>query len=247
MPLLEGRGVTKYFGGLAAIEDVNFHVDEGEIVGLIGPNGSGKTTLFNVIAGTYLPTRGSITFAGREIAGLKSHQVCHLGIGRTFQIVKPFLNMTTLLNTMVGMVFGQEGGTMSLEEARREAEMVLRLTGLEDKRDALAKTLSLGQLKRLELARALATRPKLLLLDEVMAGLTPAAAAEMVVLIRKVRDTGVTIFFIEHSLKLVAGLAERVMVLDQGRKIAEGRPEEVVGQSRVMEAYWGEEQFVHPA
>ncbi|MBI5166824.1 MAG: ABC transporter ATP-binding protein [candidate division NC10 bacterium] len=241
MALLEGTGVTKYFGGLAALLNVDFYVEEGEIVSLIGPNGSGKTTLFNLIGGHLNPTRGSIRFLGKDISGLRPYQICQRGIGRAFQIVSPFLNLTVLDNVTVGSLFGKgrwsaQGG----KAATQDACQILELVGLAEKKKALARNLSIGELKRLEVAMALSTKPRLLLLDEVLAGLSPKGAMEIMATIKEIRDKGVTVFVIEHVLKAVTGISDRVMVLDQGRKIAEGRPEEIITDRKVIEAYLGE-------
>lgn len=238
MAFLEGIGVTKYFGGLAALVDVDFYVEEGEIVSLIGPNGSGKTTLFNLIGGHLKPSRGEIHFSGEKITGLRPYQICQRGIGRAFQIVSPFFNLTVLDNIITGSLFGR--GWQEVKAARKEACQILDFVGLSEKKMALARNLSIGELKRLEVALALSTRPRLLLLDEVLAGLSPKGALEIMGLIKEVRDNGVTVFIIEHVLKAVTGISDRVMVLDQGNKIAEGRPEEIVANRRVIEAYLGE-------
>lgn len=231
MPLLEGKGVTKYFGGLAALKDVNFEIEEGEIVGLIGPNGSGKTTLLNCISGVLVPTSGQIFFFGRDITGLKPHKICKLGIGRTFQIPRPFMNMTVLENAMVC--------TDGDEEKAMEA---IRHVNLEEKRNVLAKTLTFHERRRLEVARALAVNPKIILLDEVAAGLNPKEIVEFTGLIRKIRDElGITILWVEHVMKAIMTTAERIIVLNKGTKITEGTPKEVAENPEVIEAYLGEE------
>lgn len=239
MSLLEGYGIVKHFGGLAALNGVDFHVDEGEIVGLIGPNGSGKSTLFNIIAGRIKPTRGRILFQGRNVTGWSAHEACHHGIAATFQLVQPFPNLTVLQNVLVGAVFGK-GKLQPLTQAIEQAERILSLVDLADKRNTPAKGLSLGQLKRLELARALATRPKLLLIDEVGAGLTPRGGAELRILLKRLRDEGITIFGIEHSPRAVAEISDRMIVLNKGDLLAEGRSEQVISDPRVIEAYLGE-------
>jgi len=239
MPLLEGERVSKFFGGLAAVHNVDFRIEKQEILGLIGPNGAGKTTLFNLISGVYRPTSGRIWFKGEEITGLRPHVICNKGISRTFQLVRPFLNMTALQNVMVGALFGRSGRDMA--DAREKAHKLLEFVGLEGREGLLAKSLTLVDRKRLEMARALAGEPELLLLDEVVAGLNPTETAETMALIKKIRDLGVTIFMVEHIMKAVMGISDRVMVLHHGEKIAEGTPEEVASDRRVIEAYLGEE------
>lgn len=239
MPLLEVSNVSKNFGGIKAVKNVSFIIEEGEIIGLIGPNGSGKTTLFNLINGIYPPSNGKIYFQGEDITNLKPHERCERGIGRTFQIVKPFLNMTVLENVAVGVLFGSKG-LRNREMAEKEAWEILELTGIAHKASAPARDLTLTEQKRLELAKALATKPKLLLLDEVVAGLSPAAAIEAMNLVKKVHATGVTVFVIDHVLRAVMGFSDRVIVLDHGEKIAEGKPEEIANDRRVIEAYLGE-------
>lgn len=237
--MLEGKGVTKYFGGLAAVKDVDFIIREKEILGLIGPNGAGKTTLFNVITGVYRADAGTISFHGKNITGLKTHETCRQGIARVFQLVRPFSNMTVLDNVMVGVLARER--SVSASEAREEAKWYLEFTGLSDKKEALAKNLTLFARKRLELSRALATRPKLLLLDEYAAGLNPSEILQANKLIRTLRDEmGMTVFWVEHVMRAVMETSERVMVLHHGEKIAEGTPQEIAKDERVVDAYLGE-------
>ncbi len=236
MPLLETRQVTKSFGGLTANYQVDFHVDEGEIVGLIGPNGAGKTTFFNVITGFYRPDSGKIYFEGDDITGKPPEQLCRKGIARTFQVVKTFKGMTVLENVMVGAFVR----TLSTGEARRRAEEVLKFGGLYEKRDMLASGLTIADKKRLELLRALATEPKLLLLDEAMAGLTPVEVKTAIELVRKIQARGISIVLVEHVMEVVMPLSDRVMVLASGQKIAEGEPHQVAHDPVVIKAYLGE-------
>ncbi|MEN6360263.1 MAG: ABC transporter ATP-binding protein [Smithella sp.] len=236
-PLLKITGVTKTFGGLVALDKVDMHVNQGEIVGLIGPNGAGKTTLFNVIAGAFLPEHGEICFQGQNVTHLKAHNVCRLGIARTFQVPKPFKNLTLLENMMVGTCFG--AGLGKSKESLNKIEEILRFAGLEDKISSKADTLNLVERKKLEVSKALSTSPKLVLFDEVMAGLNPSETVEMITFIGKLRDRGLTILLIEHLMKVIMTLSDRVVVLDYGRKICEGKPHKVANNAQVIEAYLG--------
>jgi branched-chain amino acid transport system ATP-binding protein len=235
--LLEVRGVSKRFGGLLAVSDVTFNITEGEILGLIGPNGAGKTTLFNVVNGVYKADGGSIAFLGKDITGSSPDKVVHLGMARTHQIVKPLNDLTLLDNVTVGACFGRE--YLDLKAARAVALEVLQRVGLGDRAAMMARSLTIAGKKRLEVARALAAKPKLLLLDEVLAGLNPTEIALMIDLVRKIRDGGVSVFMIEHLMQAIMSLSDHVVVLNLGRKLAEGRPDEVVHNPDVVEAYLG--------
>jgi branched-chain amino acid transport system ATP-binding protein len=239
MPILEGEGVTKHFGGLAAVSSVDFHVDEGEIVGLIGPNGAGKTTLFNLISGALVPKPGAIKFKAENITGLKPHKICKMGVARTFQSVKIFANLPVLENVLLGSLFGTPN-SMSPADAAREATGLLEFVGLSAVRATPAKDLTLANQKRLEVARALATKPELLLLDELMAGLNPTEVAQAMELVTRIRDQGITIFMIEHVMKAIMSVCNRIMVLHHGKKIAEGTPQEIATSRTVVEVYLGE-------
>jgi branched-chain amino acid transport system ATP-binding protein len=239
--LLEVRRVSKHFRGLRAVHEASFELPEGAINGLIGPNGAGKTTIFNMIAGVYPPSAGEIVFAGRPIHGLRADEVCAAGIGRTFQIVKPFAGLSVLDNVMVGAFLREKHAA----GARAVAERTLERLGLGAKRDAPASALTLPDRKRLEVARALATRPKLLLLDEAMAGLRPTECDQMVEIFRDLnRADGTTILLIEHVMRAVMALARHIGVLHHGEVIARGTPEEVVRHPAVLECYLGEETEV---
>ena len=238
MSLLEVRGVSKSFRGLKAVQGAAFEVAQGDIHGLIGPNGAGKTTLFNVIAGVYAPDAGEILFDGRPIHGLRPDQVCAAGIGRTFQIVKPFAGLSVLDNIVVGALHAFK----DLSAAKKHAAEIMEKLGLASRRDQPASSLTLPDRKRLEVARALATRPRLLLLDEVMAGLRPTECDQMVEVFRDLkRREGLTILLIEHVMRAVMALARRIVVLHHGEVIARGTPEEVVRDPAVLESYLGED------
>ncbi|MHB0885939.1 MAG: ABC transporter ATP-binding protein [Bacillota bacterium] len=236
MSLLEVKNVTKRFQGLVANDDVSFHIDEGEIVSLIGPNGAGKTTLFSCVAGSHRIDRGDIRFRGHPITNRSPNAICAAGLARTFQVVRIFNNMTTLENTLIGAFLH----TSDPRHALREAMAVLELTGLADKKDFLGANLTIADRKRLEVARALATRPKLLLLDEVMAGLTTTEMKEAVELVKKINAQGVTLLIVEHVMEAIMPISHRILVLDSGKKIAEGEPRAIVSDPRVIQAYLGE-------
>ena len=245
MNILEVKGVTKTFGGLVAVNNVSFEVSKGEIFGIIGPNGAGKTTLFNVISGFYRPDKGRIFFDGKEITGQKPHKLAKLGLTRTWQIVKPFLGMKVLDNVLVS-IYATKGIVtgMSEEEAVRKAEEILDFVGLLHRKDLLAEALPHGERKRLEIARALAMDPKLLMLDELAGGLTPTEMDEVMDVVRRVRESGITVIVIEHNMGVIMNICERIMVLNFGRKIAEGTPEEISTNEEVIKAYLGEKFYV---
>lgn len=243
--ILQVENVSKSFGGLSALSHLSLALDDGEILGLIGPNGSGKTTLFNLITGLMKPDSGKIVFMNRDITGARCHQICCRGIARTFQLVRPFPYLTTLQNVMAGRLYGERSAPR-LKEAAIEAEAILEYVGLKAKKTIAAKNLTLPDRKRLEVARALATKPKILLLDEVMAGLNPTEAENAMSLIRKIGDSGITIMLVEHVIKAVIGLSDRIIAINAGEKIAEGSPQQVVNDRRVIEAYLGEEIYGQP-
>ena len=236
--IIEVKGLTKSFKGLKAVSDVSFTVDEGKITGMIGPNGAGKSTTFNMICGYYPPTSGSIFYKGQDITKLKAHQYADLGIARTFQIMKPLGNLTVLDNVAASAFFGRNKAK-NLKQAREIAAETLEFTGLYGKRNVLAREMGTPDQKRLEMARALAEKPEMLFLDECMAGLNPAETEEAIALIRKINESGVTIFLIEHIMKAVVTLCEKVIVLHHGEKIAVGTPDEVMNDPYVMEVYLG--------
>jgi branched-chain amino acid transport system ATP-binding protein len=257
MDLLEIEGLNKSFGGLRAIRNVDLSVQEGAIVGLIGPNGSGKTTMLNLITGFLRPTSGRVIFNGKDITtpptrrelleaatrgrfltGPAPNKACKAGIARTFQLTKAFLEFTALENVMVGRAYGQSPAK-NLKVAAREAAESLAQVGLQDKGHVCARDLTLMQRKRLELARALAARPRLLLLDELMAGLNPGEAEDAMALIRSIRDSGISIIVVEHIVKAIMGLSDRVVVLNMGEKIAEGTPDEIRSNPQVIDVYLG--------
>jgi len=233
--MLEVRGLSKSFGGLKAVDQASLDVRQGEIVGLIGPNGAGKTTLFAAIAGFHAPDAGRVAFEGKDITGLAPHRICAAGMVRTFQITQPFAKISVRENIMVGAYFR----TADRKLAEREAEAVASMVDMAGQLDQMGADLTVAGRKRLELARALATGPRLLLLDEVMAGLNPTEITEIVQVIREIRDSGITILLIEHVMQAVTSLAERVYVLNQGRMIAEGTPAAIADNPEVIEAYLG--------
>ena len=238
--LLETRGITQRFSGLVANSDVSISVGRGEIVGLIGPNGAGKSTLFNLIAGVLPPTQGSVWFDGNDVTRLPAAERCQRGIGRTFQVVKSFETMTVVDNVIVGALVR----STVMREARRKAHEVLEFTGLAARADVPAGELVPAEKRRLEVARALATEPKLLLLDEVLTGLTPFEAQKGVELVRKVRETGITVLMVEHVMEIVMPLVDRAIVLDLGKVLVEGKPAEIVRDPKVITAYLGDRHAV---
>ena len=235
-PLLSIEGVTKAFGGLVAINDLSMLIREGEAVGLMGPNGAGKTTIINVICGQYKPDWGMIKFRDNDISGFPPHRICHLGISRTYQIPQPFANMSALQNVAVAAMYGRGIGKSA---ARTEADKIIDFVGLSEKRDVPARDLMAVTLKRLELARAMATSPKLLLIDEVGAGLTEAEIPNLLKILEQVRSMGITYILIEHVLKVMMEAVDRITVIEYGTKIAEGTPTEVMENKKVITAYFG--------
>ena len=235
MSLLELKDVTKRFGGLQAVGHMSFTLEKGDILGLIGPNGAGKTTIFNLINGYYSPTGGTILFKGGRVDGLKPHTVCHLGLARTFQVVKPLARLTVLENVMVSAFCR----TDRREEARAMALEATAFTEMEAWRDRLAGSLPLGMRKRLEMARALATKPELLLLDENFAGLNPAEVEKTIAIVKKIHESGITILIIEHIMRVIMAISHRLICINYGEKIAEGTPREVADNQQVIDAYLG--------
>jgi branched-chain amino acid transport system ATP-binding protein len=240
--ILQTENVTKRFGGLVAVNDVSLGVNQGEIFGLIGPNGAGKTTLLNVIVGVYKPAAGVVRLESEAITGRNPEVICRMGIARTFQICQPFPKMTALDNVLVGAVFGNP---RSLADPHALAEELLSFVGYTMPKDTLARNLNTVQLKRLDLARALASNPKILLLDEIGSGLTPAELLDQMALIKRIRDErGITIIVVEHVMRMIMGICDRIAVLQYGQKIGEGTPEEIVKDPKVVEAYLGEKYML---
>ncbi len=237
--MLYTKDLTKRFGGLVAVNSVSIEVNKGEFVALIGPNGSGKTTFFNVVTGVYNSDGGEVFFKDENITNKKSFEICKKGIGRTFQITQPFQDMTVIQNVMVGAIYGKNEKSISLKEAREKAHEILEFTGLIDIKDTYASDLTIGNKKRLELSKALATKPELLLLDEVMGGLNTSEMLDMMKLLEKVNDSGITLLMIEHVMRAVMSLAERIYVLNHGQLISHGTPEEVSNDEKVIECYLG--------
>lgn len=244
--LLQLERVTKSFKGLMAVNFVTMQVNEGEILGLIGPNGAGKTTLFNLITGVYPPTQGQVIFEDNNITSSPPHARCWMGISRTFQLVRPFPHMTVLENVTIGRVYGHNS-TKNRYQAETEAIEIIEKVGLAHMASIKAHNLTLVNRKRLELARALATKPKLLLLDELLAGLNPSEVLDSMELIKSIRDSGITIIMVEHLIKAVFGIADRIVVLNAGELIAEGTPGEVANNERVVDAYLGKSYHAHLA
>jgi len=237
MPLLEVKSLTKSFGGLEAVKDVTFSLQQGEILGLIGPNGAGKTTIFNLITGFLRPDQGDILFRGKEIGGKGPHKISQRGITRTFQTAKSFPHMTTLDNVMVGGFIHNR----KPKNVRQKATEILEFTGLMSEKDKLAENLTIGNSRRLEIAKALSVDPTLLLLDEVIAGLNPTETEEAIDIIRKIRNSGISILIVEHVMHAIMSLSDRIVVLNYGRIIAQGKPEVIIKDKEVIEAYLGEE------
>jgi branched-chain amino acid transport system ATP-binding protein len=236
--ILEVDKIVKKFGGLRALDGVSFSLEEKEILGVIGPNGSGKTTLFNVISGFLTPDEGKVSLLGKQITGFKPHTICHYGLARVFQLVHPFTGLTTIQNVMAGRICGPRRAP-SIKTAISQAESILDFLSLSEQKALLAANLSLPDRKRLEVARALATEPKILLLDEVMAGLNPKETLEALKLLRQINSSGITLIVVEHNVKAILSICTQVLVLNVGKKIAEGKPEKIVNEPQVVEAYLG--------
>ncbi|MBZ5533347.1 MAG: ABC transporter ATP-binding protein [Acidobacteriia bacterium] len=238
MNILEVTGLTKRFGGVVALKDVTFVVPERQICGFIGPNGAGKTTLFNVITGTFAPTSGQVKLRGHDVTGMKSSKLVKMGVARTYQIVRPFKAMTVLENVQVAVHYGRHAVTRTAPAKERAMEL-LQQVGLDRKANLLASVLSLGEQKRLEVARAMATHPDLLLLDEICGGLNSSETKSMLELLHRIRESGATIMYVEHDMKAVMSVCDRITVLDFGQKLAEGKPEEIQNNEEVINAYLG--------
>ena len=238
--MLDVHEVSKWFGGNVVLQNVSLTIHPGDVVGLIGPNGAGKTTLFNVVSGFYRSRTGYVKFGEREITRLKPEEICTLGLCRTFQITKPFSNIPVIKNVMIGALSREKG----LKKAEKKAEEVLEFVGLYDKKDLLGKNLTLSDRKRLEIARGLATSPRLFLLDEVMAGLNPTELQDMLKLIGRLNESGIALFIIEHIMGVIMKVSHRIIVLNYGEKIAEGEPSQIASDENVIKAYLGEEYLV---
>ena len=236
MALLEVKNITKSFGGLVAVNDLSFSLDKGHIMGLIGPNGAGKTTAFNMISGFYQPDEGSVHFNGDNVTGLRPDQICKLGLTRTFQVVKPFPQLTVRDNVMIGAY----NRTNDNRVAREKADEIIEFLGMQDEIDMIAGSLSVAYRKRLEVAKALATGPQMILLDEAMAGLRPTETDEMIELVREISREGIALLLVEHVMRVIMSLAENIIVIHHGEKIAEGSPEQIVQDKAVIDAYLGE-------
>jgi branched-chain amino acid transport system ATP-binding protein len=242
--MLSIQKVSKQFDGITAIKDVSFNIEKGEIVGLVGPNGAGKSTLLNVLSGIYLPSSGSVIFDGTDITGLRPDKVCKLGIAKTFQLVQSFPELTAIQNTLVGALFGNSE-KISIKEAEEKAEKYLEYVGYPmDKINYPVKNLNVVELKRIQLARALSTDPKLLLLDEVTTGLNPKESNDAISLIQKIRESGITILMVEHMMRVIMNVSDRIVVLHHGKKIAEGTPEHIAKDEKVISSYLGEKTYM---
>ncbi|MBN2015062.1 MAG: ABC transporter ATP-binding protein [Candidatus Altiarchaeota archaeon] len=242
--MLSVQNVSKHFDGITAIKDVSFKIEKGEIVGLVGPNGAGKSTLLNVISGVYLPDQGKIIFDGMDITDHSPDKVCKLGIAKTFQLVQSFPELTALQNVTVGALFGNSG-KIGMKEAKEKAEKKLEYVGYPmEKKDHQVKNLNVVELKRIQLARALATDPKLILLDEVTTGLNPKESNDAVSLIQKIRGEGITILMVEHVMRIIMNVSDKIVVLHHGEKMAEGTPKEIAKDDKVINSYLGEKTYM---